>query len=170
MNLDALQRISYGMYVVGSHKDDKLNCQIAITVFQITSEPPKIVAGINKEHLTHEYIQASKVFAASALNQSTPLPFIMGFGFRSGRDVDKLKGISYEIGQTGSPIILDNTNAYFEAEVIQEIDAGTHTMFVGNVVAAEILNDEPCLIYEYYQQVKKGITPKTAPCYIVKEK
>jgi ferric-chelate reductase [NAD(P)H] len=168
MNLDALQNISYGMYVVGSHKGDKLNCQIAIAIFQITSEPPKIVAGINKEHLTHEYIRVSKVFAASVLIESTPLPFIMGFGYRSGREADKLKDVRYKLGQTGSPIILDNTNAYFEAEVIKEIDAGTHTMFLANVVAAEIFNEEPCLLYEYYQQVKQGLTPKTCPCYIPK--
>jgi ferric-chelate reductase [NAD(P)H] len=170
MNLNALHKIGYGLYIVSSHKGDKLNGQIANTVFQITSEPPTVAVSINKNNLTYEYIKASGVFAASVLRQATPLPFIGGFGFKSGRDTDKLKGINYKTGQTGSPIILDNTAAYLEAEVIQDIDVGTHTIFIGRVVAAEILNEEPCMTYEYYYQVKRGTTPKTAPSYIAREK
>jgi ferric-chelate reductase [NAD(P)H] len=158
------------MYIIGSHKDGKLNGQIANTVFQISSEPPTIAVSINKQNLTHEYIKASKVFSASVLCQATPLPFIGGFGFKSGRDTDKMKNVSSKVGQTGSPLFLDNTNAYLEAEVIQEVDAGTHTIFIGKVAAAEILTEEPCMTYEYYYQVKRGTTPKTAPSYIAKEK
>ncbi len=40
MNLQVLNKISYGMYVVCSRKGDKINGQIVNTVFQITSEPP----------------------------------------------------------------------------------------------------------------------------------
>lgn len=170
MNLNALHKLSYGMYIVASHKGDKLNGQIANTVFQITSGPPTVAVSINKQNLTHEYIKASKVFSASVLCEATPLPFIGGFGFKSGRDTDKLKDRNYKLGITGSPIFLDNTNAYLEAEVLQDVDAGTHTIFIGKVVAAEILTEDPCMTYEYYHQVKRGTTPKTAPSYIAKEK
>jgi ferric-chelate reductase [NAD(P)H] len=170
MDLKALQKISYGLYIVGSHKGEKLNGQIANTVIQITSEPPTLAVSINKNNLTHEYIKASRDFSASVLCQAAPLPFIGGFGFKSGRDTDKLKGVNYKLGQTGCPIFLDNTNAYLEAEVVQDIDVGTHTIFIGKVVAAEILNDNPCMTYEYYHQVKRGTTPKSAPSYIPIEK
>jgi flavin reductase (DIM6/NTAB) family NADH-FMN oxidoreductase RutF len=155
---------------VGSHKGEKLNGQIANTVFQITSEPPTVAVSINKSNLTHEYIKASQVFSASVLCQATPLAYIGGFGFKSGRDVDKLKGVNYKLGQTGSPIFLDNAAAYLEAEVIQDIDVGTHTIFIGRIVAAEILTEDLCMTYEYYYQVKRGTTPRTAPSYIAKEK
>jgi len=170
MNLNALHRLGYGMYIVGSHKSGKLNGQVANTVFQITSEPPTVAVSINKSNLTHEYIKASQLFSASVLCQATPLPYIGGFGFKSGRDVDKLKGVNYKLGQTGSPIFLDNANAYLEAEVIQDVDIGTHTIFIGRIIAAEILTEDPGMTYEYYFQVKRGTTPKTAPSYIAKEK
>jgi ferric-chelate reductase [NAD(P)H] len=170
MNLNALHKLGYGMYIVGSHKDGKLNAQVANTVFQITSEPPTVAVSINKSNLTHEFIKTSKVFSASVLCQATPLSFIGNFGFKSGRDVDKLKGVNYKIGQTGSPVILDNATAYLEAEVIQDVDVGTHTIFISRIVAAEILTEDTCLTYEYYHQVKRGTTPKTAPSYIAKEK
>ncbi len=169
MNLNALHKISYGMYIVGSRKGEKRNGQIANTVFQVTSEPPTVAVSINKTNLTHEYIRASKVFSVSILCQAAPLSYIGGFGFKSGRDVDKLKGVNYKIGQTGSPIFLDNATACLEAEVIQDVDAGTHTIFIGKVVAAEILTEDPCMTYEYYHQVKRGTTPKTAPSYIAKD-
>jgi ferric-chelate reductase [NAD(P)H] len=170
MNLNALHKIGYGMYIVGSHQSEKRNAQIANTVFQITSEPPTVAVSINKNNLTHEYIKSSQVFSASVLGQTAPLPFIGGFGFKSGRDTDKLKGVNYKVGQTGSPIFLDNTVAYLEAEVIQDVDVGTHTIFIGKVVAADILNENPCMTYEYYYQVKRGTTPRSAPSYIAREK
>ena len=94
MNLNALYKLGYGMYIVGSHKGDKLNGQVANTVFQITSEPPTVAVSINKSNLTHDYIKTSKVFSASILCQAAPLPYIGGFGFKSGRDTDKTKGVN----------------------------------------------------------------------------
>jgi len=170
MNLNALYKLAYGMYIIGAHKDGKLNGQVANTVFQVTSEPPTVAVSINKGNLTHEYIKASRAFSAAVLCTATPLPYIGAFGFKSGRDVDKTKGVNFKIGQTGSPVFLDHATAYLEVEVGQEIDAGTHTVFIGRVVAAEVLTEDPCMTYEYYHQVKRGTTPKTAPSYIAKEK
>ena len=165
MDAKALYKLGYGMYIVGSHSGDKINAQIANTVFQITSEPPTVAVSINKKNLTHEYIQASKSFTASVLWSETPLSFIGAFGFKTGRDTDKFKDVQYKIGVTGSPIVLENTVSYLEANVLQSVDAGTHTIFIGQVVEAAVLNDKPTMTYEYYQQVKRGTTPKTAPSY-----
>ena len=169
MNLIALHRLSYGLYVVGSGKGDRRNAQIANTVFQVTSEPPSVAVSINKNNLTHEFIQRSRVFTASVLGKTTPLSFIGRFGFKSGRDSDKLSGINYKVGETGAPVVLDNAVAYLEVRVNKEVDVGTHTIFVGELVAAEVLTEEECMTYEYYHRVKRGTTPKTAPVYI-KEK
>jgi flavin reductase (DIM6/NTAB) family NADH-FMN oxidoreductase RutF/rubredoxin len=170
MNTNALRKITYGLYIIGSYQGGRKNGQVANTIFQITSEPPTVAVSVNKKNLTHDFIKASRVFTASVLGQATPLAFIGDFGFKSGRDVDKLKGVNYKIGQTGAPVILDNATAYLEAEVIQDADVGTHTIFIGRIVAAEVLTEEPCLTYAYYQEVKRGTTPKTAPSYIAKEK
>lgn len=170
MDLNALHKLSYGLYIIGSRKGDRLNGQVANTVFQITSEPPAVAVSINKTNLTHEFIKASRVFTVSVLCESTPLSFIGNFGFKSGKDTDKLKGMNYKIGETKAPIFIDNATAYLEVEVIQEVDVGTHTMFIGSVTAAEILTEEKCMTYQYYHQVKRGTTPKTAPSYIGKEK
>ncbi|OGO21274.1 MAG: flavin reductase [Chloroflexi bacterium RBG_16_50_9] len=170
MNLSALHKLGYGMYVVCSRKGDKINGQIANTVFQITSEPPTVAVSINKKNLTHDFIKDSHVFTASILCQATPLAFIGAFGFKSGRDVDKFKDVNYKVGVTQSPVVLDNAVAYLEAEVIHDLDVGTHTIFIGRIVAAEVLTDEACMTYEFYHQVKRGTTPKTAPSYIAKEK
>lgn len=170
MDTKALYKLGYGMYVVCSKKGDRFNGQIANTVFQITSEPPTIAVSINKTNLTHEFIKESRGFTAAVLCQATPLAFIGRFGFKSGRDTNKLEGVKYKIGVTGAPLVLDYAVAYLEAEVIQELDVGTHTIFIGRVVASEVLSEEPCLTYEYYHQVKRGTTPKTAPSYIAAKK
>ena len=166
MNLKALYKLGYGLYIVCSRKGNKLNGQIANTVFQITSEPPTIAVSINKNNLTHDFIEESRTFVASVLSQDTPLSFIGHFGFKSGRDIDKFKGINYKIDITQSPVVTDNTLAYIEAKVIQEVDVGTHTIFIGELVGADVLREGEPMTYAYYHQVKRGTTPKTAPSYV----
>ena len=168
MNVNALNKLGYGMYVISAYQGDRLNGQVANTVFQITSEPPTIAVSINKSNLTHEFIKATGVFTASILCQATPLPYIGGFGFKSGRDTDKLENKNYKIGETKAPIFLDHATAYLEAEVTKDVDVGTHTIFIGKIVAAEILTEDTCMTYDFYHQVKRGTTPKTAPSYIGK--
>ena len=166
MNLKALHKLGYGLYVVGSKREGKFNFQIANTVFQVCSEPPVIAVAINRQNLTHDFIVTSKAFTVSVLSQDTPLSFIGHFGFKSGRDTDKLKGIDYKLGETKAPIILDHALAYFEAKLIDHLDVGTHTIFVGELVAADIVKEGEPMTYTYYHQVKRGTTPKTAPSYI----
>jgi flavin reductase (DIM6/NTAB) family NADH-FMN oxidoreductase RutF len=120
---------------------------------------------INKGNLTHEYIEDSGVFTASILAQDTPLNLIGRFGFKSGRDIDKFDGINYKLGETQAPIVLDNTLAYIEAKVINSVDVGTHTIFIGDLVDAEVIGEGEPMTYAYYHLVKRGTTPKTAPSY-----
>ena len=165
MDTKVLHQISYGMYIVGSRKGDSINGQTCNTVIQVSSEPPIISACINKGNLTHDFIDDSGVFAVSILSQDTPLSLIGRFGFKSGREMDKFEGIDYKLGETKAPIVLDNTLAYLEAKVISEVDVGTHTIFIGELVGAEVIQEGEPMTYAYYHQVKRGTTPKTAPSY-----
>lgn len=166
MDTKALHKISYGLYVIGASDNGDLNAQIANTVIQVCSKPPTIAVCLNKDNLTRDMINKSGAFSVSVLAQDTPLGFIGNLGFKSGRDMNKLEDIDYGIDVTGAPVIYDNAIATIEAKVIAKSDAGkTHTMFIGEVVAAEILRPEEPMTYAYYQQVKRGTTPKTAPSY-----
>ncbi len=166
MNPKTLHKVTYGIYIVCSRQDDKFNGQIANTVFQITSDPPTIAISINKQNLTHQFIQDSKVFTVSILSKETPLKFIGNFGFKSGRDVDKFQEVKNQIGKTGAPVVMENTLGYLELEVIESLDVGTHTIFIGKVIEGEIINEDEPMTYAYYLEVKRGASPKTAPTYI----
>jgi flavin reductase (DIM6/NTAB) family NADH-FMN oxidoreductase RutF len=166
MNLKAIQKICYGVYIVSSTKEGKINGQIANTAFQITSDPPTIAISINKQNLTHEYISDSKAFAISILSEEAPMTLIGTFGFRSGRDIDKFKGVSFKTGVTGAPVVTEHTVGYLECEVVGATDVGTHTIFIGKVVDCDTLSDGEPMTYAYYHQIKGGKSPKTAPTYI----
>jgi flavin reductase (DIM6/NTAB) family NADH-FMN oxidoreductase RutF/rubredoxin len=165
MDRKALHKISYGLYVICSKDNRKINGQIANAVIQVSSDPPIIAISINKKNCTYEYITKSKVFTMSVLSEKTPMNFIGTFGFKCGRDIDKFEGINYKIGNTNTPIITDYSVATIEAKVINRIDVKTHTIFIAEIVDAEILSDEKPMTYEYYHKIKGGFSPKTAPTY-----
>lgn len=165
MDKKTFHKLSYGLYVVCSKNAEKTNGQIANALFQVTSEPPTIAVSINKQNLTHDYIAQSKVFTVSILDKKTPLTLVGTFGFKSGRDIDKFKNVQVKHGKTNAPIVLNNALGYLEAHVIDTIDVGTHTIFIGQITDAALLSEESVLTYEYYHEVKGGYSPKTAPTY-----
>ena len=55
-------------------------------------------------------------------------------GFFSGRDRDKLADIPHRLGTLGAPV-LDDCHAHFECRVVNAMDTGSSTCFLGDVVA-----------------------------------
>ncbi len=165
MDRMALQKCSYGVYVIAAQADGKLNGQIANTVFQVTSDPATVAVCINRNNLTHELIGKSRAFSISVLSEEAPMPFIGRFGFKSGRDTEKLDGVQYKAGTTKSPIVLEHATSYMDCELIGSLDVDTHTIFVGRVVDAEVVGAGEPMTYAYYHKVKGGKSPKAAPTY-----
>jgi len=157
--------LSYGLYIVTSKEGNRINGQIVNTVIEVTFDPPRVAVIINKKNLTHEFIMSSKVFAAMVLDENVPMVFLGPFGFRSGGDVTKFEKAAFKIGNTGSPIVTENTTSMIEAEVIDHIDLGAHTIFVGDVVNSEVLSGGTPLTYKHYHEHLKGKTPPTAPSF-----
>jgi len=170
MKPETLFKLSYGVYIVSSISGEKINGQIANSMIQVTAEPPTIAVSINRNNLTHEFITKSKKLSISILSQSAPMTLIGQFGFKSGRDLDKFKGINYKMGTTGVPVVLDNCVGSLEAEVIDQIEVGTHTVFIAKVLDADVLSNDPVMTYAYYHTIKGGKSPKSAPTYIKEEK
>ena len=165
-NNEAFWDLSYGLYIVTSRDGERMNGQIATAAMQVTAVPPKIVVCLSKETLTHELLIKSGKFGITVLNQEITMQEIGPWGFRSGRDIDKFRNAHYRIGsETGVPLVLDHALSVLEAKVIDTVDVGTHTMFVGEVEGAQRLREGKPLTYDYYQKEKKGKSPKNAPTY-----
>ena len=164
-DLDALLALGYGLYIVTSHRDGRLSGQISNAVMQVTDDPARLATAVNADSLTHEFIRGSGAFAVTVLAESADMKLIRLFGFRSGRDVDKLSQVPHEIGPTGCPIVRDHTLAWVEAQVERALDCGTHTIFVGRVGSGRIIGRGRPMTYAYYREVLGGKTPPTAPTY-----
>ena len=167
MKRDAFYKITYGLYVVSSTNGSQSNGYIANTVFQVTATPARFAVACNKDNYTCGLISQSQVFALSILQQDTKAELIGLFGYKSGRTLDKYASVRHRLGQTGAPILLEDTLAWFECKVVQTIDVGTHLLFVGEVLDGDVIdNSHPPLTYAYYRDVKKGKAPKNAPTYL----
>ncbi len=167
MNVKALFKITYGLYIISSKRGEKMNGYIANTVFQVTSEPPQIAIVCNKNNFTAKLIQESEVFSISVLQKETKPDLIGLFGYKCGKNTNKFEHINYAMGKTGAPIVLDDTISWFECEVVQNFDVGSHIIFIGRIINSDLLAEEKePLTYSYYRNVKKGKAPKNAPTYI----
>ncbi|HCI56405.1 MAG TPA: High molecular weight rubredoxin [Bacteroidales bacterium] len=169
MNIKILDKISYGMYMISSRENNKINGMIANTVFQITAEPPKIAISINNRNLTHSYIEESGLFCISILSVDFPLKLIGHFGFKSGREINKFENIKYKLTENGLPY-LENSLGFIECKVVRSVSEGTHTVFTGEVTGCDILNQGEPMTYLYYHEIMGGGLSANAPHYIINNK
>lgn len=171
INFEALFKISYGLYIVASGDKEYGNGYISNTVFQVTSEPARFATCCNKDNYTASIIEKYGCFSVSVLHQETDPKVYGKFGYQSGKNIDKLQGCSVQYGQSGVPIVLDDAIAFLEFKVTERIDVGTHWMFIGELMDAQVLDEtKEAITYDYYRTVRKGVAPKNAPTYIDKSK
>jgi flavin reductase (DIM6/NTAB) family NADH-FMN oxidoreductase RutF len=171
IQIEALFTLSYGLYIVSSGNKDRGNGFVSNTFFQVTANPPRFASCCNKDNHTADLIRETGAFSVSVLHTGTDQDIIGRFGYKSGRDTDKMAGMNIKYGETGVPIVLNDCMAFLECKVVQTIDVGTHYMFIGELLQSEILDDsKEALTYQYYRQVRKGASPKNAPTYIDKSK
>ncbi len=166
LNRRVFDDLSYGLYIVTSRNENRLNGQIVNTVIQVTSVPPRVAVTINKKNLTYEYISKSKFFGVSVLEENAPFTFFGPFGFRSGREIDKLSKVQFKEGVTGCPLVTEYALSLLEAKVVDQIDLGTHSIFIGDAVNSEVLKEGKPLTYQYYRQNLKGKTHQNSPTYV----
>ena len=156
MNNLAMFKITYGLYVVTACENDVQNGCIVNTFAQVTDTPNRVSITVNKNNHTHDMIKNTGNFVVSMLTEKTNFDIFKHFGFQSGRDVNKFENFTDVVAtENGVYAITKDTNAYVCGKVLQEIDLGTHTMFIADVVGAEVLNEDNSLTYAYYHKHTK---------------
>jgi flavin reductase (DIM6/NTAB) family NADH-FMN oxidoreductase RutF/rubredoxin len=171
IDFEAFYKITYGLFIVSSGDTVKGNGFISNTVFQVTADPPQFAVACNKKNFTAGLISQKKAFSVSILEQDTAPDILGRFGFKSGRDFDKLEGMSVKYGETGVPIVLNAAIAFLECTLVNTVDTGTHLIFIGELVQSALLDKtKDPLTYLFYRQVRKGEAPVNAPTYIDKSK
>lgn len=149
-----LPRLTSGIYVLTTRKGEEINGMIATWVSQVSSRPPLIIICVKKERYSHHMIKDSEVFVLNVLreDQKELLPI---FKSRVKTKTDKFKEVPYLIKDTGAPII-KKALAFLECKVISSLDPGDHTIFLGEVIRAELLQGGQPLVNHhlanYYQE------------------
>ena len=162
MDTSALFKIGYGLYVLSANEQGKDNGCILNSVMQVTSEPCQIAICVNKNNYTCEMIQYTKKFNLSVLAEGVTFDVFKNFGYQSGRNTEKFTNfVDVKRSPNGIYYITKDTNAYMSAYVQQEIDLGTHIMFIAQLVEAEVLSEKPTVTYDFYQKNIKPAPQKT---------
>lgn len=99
----------------------------------IVPDIPRLAMFIHKFNFSHELIFETGRFALHLL-RTDQYDLIHHLGFQSGRAVAKLVSVPHRAGTTGLPI-LDDCYAHFECRVVNAMDTGSSTCFLGDVVA-----------------------------------
>lgn len=137
----ALRMIPYGLYVLTAEtKSGKISAATVNWVTQASFNPPLIVVGVKADSFSHTAIKESGAFALNVLGKKQN-DIAFTFFKPLEREDMSIGGQPFRKGETGSPVF-ENMPAFIECKLVDTIEKGDHSVFVGEVVNAGV-KEEP---------------------------
>ena len=133
-------KIPNALALVGSRAGDERNAMTTSWITQLSMEPVLIGIGVDNSAVTHRLISDGGSFTLNLWDSENTRPFVK-FSKPAQDDGEALNGWSVRGEATGAPVF-DDAIAWLDCEVRQSLDLGTHTLFIGEVVAADVRNDD----------------------------
>ena len=131
---EILRNLTSPIVAVTCRRGDRLNGLIVNSVIRASLVPgrQRVAHYVFKRHLSHGLIAATGRYALHLLSRRQ-WDEIRALGFRSGRDGDKMEQVPHRLSEeTGLPI-LRRSYAWMECEVVNAMDAGSSTFFMGEI-------------------------------------
>jgi len=128
-------RFATGVTVVAARHGPLLAGMTANAIASISLDPPLLMASINRGSETHVAIVGSHSFAVSVLGaEQRAIADCFALPTTAGK-LQRFCDAPWHEAETGSPI-LDGAIAFFDCRLHESHAAGTHTIFIGEIVAA----------------------------------
>lgn len=142
-----LRKIPHGLYVCGVKSGEESNGFTASWVMQASFEPPLVINCVRSDSGSHAMLKESGQFALSFL--AADQKDVAAQFFKPKRRVgDKFEAFAAIDGpETGCPVLADCLG-YVECRVVGEIAHGDHTVFVGEVIGAQVIKEGDPLLLE----------------------
>ena len=121
--------------------DGQRSGQIAVSAHgaSIVPERPRLTVALWKRNLTRDLVDRSGAFAVHLLRADQD-ELVYHLGMQSGHGRDKLAALEHEIGETGTPLLRDCFGV-FECRVLNRMDGGDNTIFLGEVVHSAVRSE-----------------------------
>ena len=128
-------RFATGVTVLAARHGPLLAGMTANAVASISLDPPLLMASINRSSETHVAIVGSHSFAVSVLgDHQQAIAECFALPTTAGK-LQRFCDAPWHEAETGSPIV-DGAIAFFDCRLHESYAAGTHTIFIGEIVAA----------------------------------
>ncbi|MGQ0743616.1 MAG: flavin reductase family protein [Acidimicrobiales bacterium] len=133
-------KIPNALALVGARSGPVRNAMTTSWISQLSMDPVLIGVGVDNDALTHRLIGEGGSFSVN-LWDATQIKVFVKFSRPAADDGATLNGWAVTDGPTGAPVF-DDAIAWMDCEVRHTLDLGTHTLFVGELVGANLRDDE----------------------------
>src|SRR5438045_8262924 len=129
-----LRNLTSPVIALTAERKGKENGMISDAAVRASIVPtvPRLSVYIHKFNYSHDMVYETGRFALHLLH-TKQFDVVRRLGFVSGRDTDKLDGLPHHRGVLGVPV-LDQCFAHFECQVVNVMDTGSSTLFLGDVI------------------------------------
>jgi flavin reductase (DIM6/NTAB) family NADH-FMN oxidoreductase RutF len=131
--------------VITSAQNGKRIGLTATAMSSVCAEPPRLLVCVNKSGSSHDAITTSGTFCVNVLAEAQE-KVAKAFAGMMGRDFDRFSVGEWNELVTGAPALIDAA-AVFDCEIKQIIDQYSHSVIIGEVLAARHKKSQDTLLY-----------------------
>ena len=136
-----LRKIPHGLFICGV-KDDETNEVNGFTASWVTQgsfTPPLVVMAVRAEGSSHEIIKNTGKFSLNVLKSDQK--DLAAVFFKPQKALGgRFESVEFNLGEFGLPILVDSVGGV-ECKVVGNVMHGDHTVFVGEVLSADLNHD-----------------------------
>ena len=129
----------------------------ATAVCSVSAEPPQVLVCVNNASATHARIKEWQCFCVNVLS-SAQLQIARRFASRAV-DGDRFDAGDWAPLATGAPV-LKGCPVNFDCTLVQSVEAGTHTIFIGRIAAVSVIHGLEPLAFVDGQYLTIGTTKR----------
>ncbi|MDQ0513227.1 flavin reductase family protein [Ancylobacter amanitiformis] len=142
----AMRELAAGVTIITAGREDGRRGLTATAVCSVSADPPTLLVCVNRSAEGHAAIRESGAFCVNVIAAEHQCLAERFAGRDGARGAERFEHGEWRALATGAPVLADAVAA-FDCQVIQAIDAGTHTVFLGAVTATTVSPQRAALLY-----------------------
>ena len=140
---DVLDKFHYGIYMMGTCHEDRINTMIASWVTQVSGDPEMVAVAVKASRASAQLLDLGKAFTLALLGKDQAGDMNAFKGEKTFGD-GTVNGVPFKHAENGAPVP-ERCVGYVELTLADRLEIGNHLLYIGQVTNEVLVDGGPGL-------------------------
>jgi flavin reductase len=132
-----MRQLGSAVTIITTEHNGQLGGLTATSVMSLTTNPPRLLASVNKSGYTYDLLRQSKTLCVNVLSTGQVDIAKRFAGLTELDESDRFEGLNWSTLSTGAPMI-EGALVSFDCDISEVIEATSHGVFISDIQSVHI--------------------------------